>query len=114
MAKAKAHDQEAMLPPAVPPHVPLTEKTLTTMMPQLSTPSVPVSICCPEAMLPRTLTSSEGPEPIGTSSSSPSPMKVVDSLDSTDVIDSLAQYRKHYLSDKGPDDVPDEGRDGGA
>ena len=90
VAKAKACDQEAMPPPAVPPCVPLSEKTLTTTMPQ-STPSVPVSICHSEAMLPRTSTSSEGPGPLGTSSSSPSPTKVVDSLDSTDVIDLLAE-----------------------
>ena len=108
VTKAKAHDQEAMPPPAIPPHVPLTEKTLTMMMPQLSMPSVPVSICHQEAMLPRTSMSSEGPRHIGTSSSSPSPTKVVDSLDSTDVIDQLAQYRKYYLPDEGPDDVPDE------
>ena len=95
VAKAKACDQEAMPLLAIPPHVPLTEKTLTTMMPQSSTPSVPVSICHLEAMLPRTSTSSEGPRPLRTSSSSPSPTKVVDSLDSTDVIDPLAQYQKH-------------------
>ena len=44
VAKAKAHDQEAMPPPAISPHVPPPEKTLTTMMPNSSTPSVPVSI----------------------------------------------------------------------
>ena len=49
--------------------------------------------------------SSEGPRPIGTSSSSPSPTKAVDSLDSTDVIDPLTQYRKHYLPDETPDEV---------
>ena len=45
VAKAKAHNQEAMQPLAVPPCVPPLEKTLTTMMPHLSVPSVPVSIC---------------------------------------------------------------------
>ena len=105
VAKAKAHDQEAMLPLAIPPRVPPTEKTLTMMMPQSSMPSVPVSIHHPEAMLPRTSMSSEGPRPLGTSSSSPSPTKAVDSLDSTDVIDPLAQYRKHYLPDETPDEV---------
>ena len=105
VAKAKAHDQEAMSPPAVPPHVPPTEKTLTMMMPQSSMPLVPVSICCPEVMPPRTLTSSEGPGPIGTSSSSPSPTKVVDFLDSANVINPLAQYRRHNLPDETPDKV---------
>ena len=105
VAKAKACDQEVMLPLAVPPHVPPSEKTLTTMMPQLPMPSVPISIHCLEAMPPRTLTSSEGPRPLGTSSSSPSPTKVVDSLDSTDVIDPLAEYWQYYLPDETPDEV---------
>ena len=105
VAKAKACDQEAMLPLAIPPCLPLTEKTLTMTMPQSSMPSVPVSIHRPEAMPPRTLTSSEGPRPLGTSSSLPSPTKAVDSLDSTDVIDLLPQYQKHYLPDKTPDEV---------
>ena len=105
MAKAKAHDQEAMPPPPIPPHVPPPEKTLTTMMPQSSMPSVPVSIHRPEVMLPRTLTSSKGPRPIRTSSSSPSPTKAVDSLDSADMIDPLTQYWKHDLPDETPDEV---------
>ena len=47
VAKAKAHDQEAMPPSAVPPCVPPTERTLTMTMPQSSMPSVPVSIRLP-------------------------------------------------------------------
>ena len=105
VAKAKACDQEAMQPPAIPPCMPPSEKTLTMTVPQLSMPSVTVSIRHPEAMPPRTLTSSEGPGPLGTSSSSPSPTKAVDSLDSTDVIDPLAEYWQHYLPDKTPDEV---------
>ena len=105
VAKAKARDQEVMLPPAVPPHMPLSKKTLTTMMHQSSTPSVPVGICHLEVMPLRTLMSSEGPGPLGTSSSSPSPTKVVDSLDSIDVTDPLAEYRQHNLPDKTPDKV---------
>ena len=93
------------MPLAIPPCVPLTEKTLTTMMPQSSMPSVPVSIHHPEVMPPRTSTSSEGPRPLWTPSSSPSPTKAVDSLDSADVIDPLAQYWKHYLTDETPDEV---------
>ena len=49
--------------------------------------------------------SSEGPGALRTSSSSPSPTKVVDSLDSANVIDPLAKYRQHYLPDKTPDEV---------
>ena len=111
VAKARAHDQEAMPPPAIPPCVPPPEKTLTMTMPQSSMPSVPVSICCPEAMPPRTSTSSKGPRPIRTSSSSPSPTKAVDSLDSADVIDPLTQYWKHYLPDETPDKVKMEDPD---
>ena len=75
------------------------------MMPQSSTPSVTVSIHHPEVMPPRTSMSSEGPGPLGTSSLSPSPTKVVDSLKSANVIDLLAEYRQHYLPDKTPDKV---------
>ena len=89
--KAKAHDQEAMPPPAIPPHLPPQGKTLTMTMPCSSTPSVPVSICHPEATPPRTSSSSEDPGPTSASSSSPSPMKVVDSLDSAHVINPLQQ-----------------------
>ena len=108
VAKAKAHDQEAMLPPVIPPCVPPPEKIVTMMMPQSSMPLVPVSICHPEVMPPRTSTSSEGPRPLGTSSSSPSPTKAVDSLDSTDVIDQLTQYWKHYLPDEVEMEEPDD------
>ena len=105
VAKAKAHDQEVMLPPAIPPCMPQSEKTLTMMMPQSSMPLVPVNIHQLEATPPRTSTSSEGPRPFGTSSSSPSSTKVVDSLDSTDVIDPLAEYWQHYFPDETPDKV---------
>ena len=104
VAKAKARNQEAMPPPAIPPHVPPSEKTLTTMMPQ-STPSVPVSIHHPEATPLRALMSSEGPRPLGTSSSSPSFTKAVDFLDSTNVIDLLAEYWQHYLPDETLDEI---------
>ena len=107
-AKAKSQDQEAMPPPAIPPHMPPQEKTLTIMMPCSSTPSVPVSIHCPEVTPPRTTSSSEGPRPIGASSSLPSPTKVVDSLDSADVVDPLQQFQKHYLPNKAEMEEPNE------
>ena len=103
-----------MPPLAIPPGVPPTEKSLTTMMPQSSMPSVPVSICHLEVMLLRTLMSSESPGPLRTSSSSPSPIKAVDFLDSANVINLLAHYWKHYLPDETRDEVemkePDDDR----
>ena len=106
VAKAKTWDQEAMPPPAIPPHLPPQEKTLTTTMPHSSTPSVPVSICCPEATPPRTLSFSKSLRPIGVSSLSPSPIMTrkevmpLDSLDSADIADPLQQFWKHYLPDE--------------
>ena len=108
VAKAKAHDQEAMLPLAVPPCVPPPEKTLTMTMPYSLVPLVPVSICHPEATPPRTLMSSKGPRPIRMSSLSPSPTKAVDPLDSTNVVDPLQQFQKHYLPDEVEMEEPDE------
>ena len=108
VAKAKACDQEAMQPLAIPSHVPPPEKTLTMTMPHSSVPLVPVSIHCLEAMPPRTSTSSEGPRPIGMSSSSPSPTKAVDQLDSTDMVNPLQQFWKHYLPDEVKMEEPDE------
>ena len=107
-AAAKECDKEAMPPPDIPPCLPPPEKTLTMTMPPSSVPSVPVSICCPEATPPQTLWSSEGPGPTGLSSSSPSPTKAVNSLDSADVVDPLQQFWKHYLPDEAEMDEPDE------
>ena len=97
-----------MPPPAIPPRLPLQKKILTITMPHSPTPSVPVSICHPEATPPRTLSSSKGPRPIGVSSSSPSPTKVVDSLDSADVVNPLQQFQKHYLPHEAEKEEPDK------
>ena len=108
VAAAKACDKEAMPPPAIPTHLPPQEKTLTMMMPPLSVPSVPVSIHHPEATPPWTLLFNEGPGPTSLSSSSPSPTKLVNSLDITDKVDPLQEFWKHYLPDEAEMDEPDK------
>ena len=108
VAVAKACDKEAVPPPPIPLHLLPQEKTLTMKMPPSPMSSVPVSICHPEATPQRTSSSSEGPWAPGMSRSSPSPMKGVDLLDSTDVIDPLQHFQKYYLPDEAEMDEPDE------
>ena len=78
------------------------------MMPPLPAPSVLISIRHLEATPPRTSSSSEGPGTTSMSNLSPSPMKVVNLLDSTDVVNPLQQFRKHYLPNETEMDEPDE------
>ena len=107
-AAAKVHDKEVMSPPAIPLHLPPKEKTLTTTMPPSPAPSVLVSIYQLKATPTRASSSSEGPGTTSASSLSPSLTKVVDLLDSTDIVDPLWQFWEHYLSDETDMDEPDE------
>ena len=77
-------------------------------MPSSPAPLVPVSIWCPEATPLKTSSSSEGPGATSASSLSPSPIKVVNPLDSTDIVDPLQQFLKHYLPNETEMDEPDE------
>ena len=78
------------------------------MMSPSSVPSVPVSICHPEATPPRTSLSNKGSGPTSLSSSSPSTTEAVNSLDSTDKVDPPQEFWKHYLPDEAEMDEPDK------